>query len=85
MEGLGLPTPPQLKGFGPAYFAFALSESPEERVQQMTDLIESVEQLQRLVHGVPDESNRAIFEVSVTDVDCDENLLIHLMALNKSK
>jgi hypothetical protein len=85
MEGLGLPTPPQLKGFGPAYFAFALSECPEERDKQTADLIESVEQLQRLVHGAPDESNRAVFEVSVTDIDCDEILLIHLMALNKSK
>ena len=83
MEGLGLPTPALLKGVGPAYFAFAFAEDEEEQKKQALALVSSVEQLQRLVHGEPDEANRAVFEVSVQEVDCDETLMLSLMALMK--
>jgi hypothetical protein len=78
-------TPEFLKGIGPAYFAFALAEDEVEREKQILALNTSVEQLERLVHGHADESNRAVFEVTVRDIICDENLLSAIMALNPSK
>ncbi len=78
-------TPEVLKGIGPAYFAFALAEDEIEREKQIAALNTSVEQLERLIHGQADESNRAVFEVTVRDVICDEILLMARMALGASK
>ncbi len=66
----------------PLYYGFAFDEDEETRAMQAEAISATVDQLMRLVDGTKDNSNSAVFKITVRHIEATPEVFLALHALH---